>query len=133
MIRSEMALLLAKVQLGDNRHVDGLVLDYWLDTIGDLELDVALEALKKFRRERPGTYLEPGHLLELSGVLDVPDRWDVPDVTDQVIEESRLRALEAAGVTEAEFEARKHDRAWVLSTFPVEQRQLTYGEDGESE
>jgi len=70
MIRADMAVVLAKVQIGDNRHVDGLVLDYWMDTIGDLDFETAMHALKRFRRERPGVYLEPGHLLELAGVVD---------------------------------------------------------------
>lgn len=121
MMRAEMAVLLAKVQLGDNRHVDGLVLDYWVDTIGDLDLQVALDALRRFRRERPGVYLEPGHLLELAGV-EAADPWaSVPDVTGLVVEESKRRVLAAAGVTEAEYEARKHDVAWVRATFaPLE-------------
>lgn len=128
-----MAILLAKVQLGDNRHVDGLTLDYWLDTIGDLELQPALDALRRFRRERPGVYLEPGHLLELARV-DVAES-PLPDITGQIIEESRRRALAAAGVTEAEFEARKHDRAWVLATFPTTDAPALppYSEDGEPE
>jgi hypothetical protein len=74
--------------------------------------------------------LMPVHIAERCRPVE---RWDVPDVTDQVIEESRLRALEAAGVSEEEFQARKHDRAWLAATFPEERRELTYGEDGEPE
>ena len=33
MTREQMARVLAFVQLGDNRHVDGLVLDYWLQVV----------------------------------------------------------------------------------------------------
>ena len=69
MTREQMARVLAFVQLGDNRHVDGLVLDYWLQIVGDLDFDTAMGAVVRFRRERPGTYLEPGHLLELAGVV----------------------------------------------------------------
>lgn len=110
-----MVTLLAKVQLGDNRQVDRLTVEYWLDTIGDLDLPAALEALKRFRRERPGTYLEPGHLLELVGVEPV-DSWR--DVGAELEAQQRAEALERAGVTEAEFAAREHDRDWVLRTFP---------------
>jgi hypothetical protein len=118
-----MATLLAKVQLGDNRHVDLLVIEYWHDTIGDLPLEAALAALKRFRRERPGVYLEPGHLLELAGVVDErPD--SLPDVTGHVIAESRRRALEAAGVTEEEYSAHEHDIAWLRAKFPVGRDEL---------
>ena len=119
MIAKEMATLLAKVQLGDNRNVDRLTVEYWMDTIGDLDFETAIDALRVFRRTRPGTYLEPGHLLELAGVTDEPVS-SFRDITDEVIAASRARALEAAGVTEAEYEAHKDDRAWVLSKFPTE-------------
>lgn len=69
MNREAMARVLAFVQLGDNRHVDALVLDYWMQIVGDLDFETAMNAVIRFRRERPGTYLEPGHLLELAGVV----------------------------------------------------------------
>lgn len=120
MMRSEMAVLLAKVQLGDNRHVDGLVLDYWMDTIGDLDIEAALDALRRFRRERPGTYLEPGHLLELAGVVDEQPS-PIPDVTAEVLAESRRLQLEAAGVTEDDVKAHADDPAWLAAHFPARQ------------
>lgn len=114
---TEMGELLVRVQLGDNREVDIPTIAYWHDLIGDMSIQDAFVALRRFRRERPGTYLEPGHLLELAGVADaVPSA--ISDVTAEVIEESRLRALAAAGVTEEEFAANKHDRGWVLAHFP---------------
>lgn len=120
MMRSEMAVLLAKVQLGDNRHVDGLVLEYWMDTIGDLDVETALQALRRFRRERPGTYLEPGHLLELAGVVDEQPST-IPDLTDEVLAESRRLQLEAAGVTEEDVAAHAGDQAWLAAHFPARQ------------
>lgn len=116
MMQPQMVALLAKVQLGDNRHVDKLVVEYWMDTIGDLDFDAAVDALRRFRRERPDTYLQPGHLLALAGVNDVqPDSWR--DVTDEVVAASKLRMLEAAGVTEAEYTAHDHDVAWLREKF----------------
>ena len=100
MIRADMAVVLAKVQIGDNRHVDGLVLDYWMDTIGDLDFETAMHALKRFRRERPGVYLEPGHLLELAGVVDERPSF----IPDRTVEVTRALALERAGLSEAEAE-----------------------------
>lgn len=117
MNKQEMAMLLTKVQLGDNRHVDALVLELWLDTIGDLGFNDAIDALRRFRRERPGTYLEPGHLLEFAGVttaVESPYR----DITSELLEESKMRALAEAGVTVEEFEAHEHDVAWLREKFP---------------
>lgn len=112
-----MAVLLAKVRLGDNRQVDEVTVVYWHELIGDLDLEPALAALRKFRRERPGVYLEPGHLLELAGV-DESDPWShLPDSTAEVIAESKAKQLAAAGVTEAEYEQHKGDRAWLAAKF----------------
>lgn len=101
----------------------------WAEVLVDVAMADALEAMRAHYRESSDA-LMPSDVVERCAPVE---RWDVPDVTDQVVEESRLRALEAAGVTEAEFEARKGDRAWVLATFPVERRELTYSEDGEPE
>lgn len=116
MNRRETATLLAKVQLGDNRVVDALVIEYWHDTIGDLEFDDAMAALRSFRRERPGTYLEPGHLLELAGVVD-DEAGRVPDITEAYVLETKARALAAAGVSEEEWRAHATDRAWLEARF----------------
>jgi hypothetical protein len=78
---TEMGVLLAKVQLGDNRDVDELVLAYWHELIGDMTFEEANLALRRFRRERPGVYLEPGHLLELAGIVDEPL---VPDIQSEL-------------------------------------------------
>lgn len=126
MNQPEMVTLLAKVQLGDNRNVDRLTVDYWMDTIGDLPFDVALTALRRFRRERPGIYLEPGHLLELAGIAPEPVT-SLTDVTDEVLADDRARMLAAAGVTDAEYAAHEHDVEWVRAKFGplLEQRTLS--------
>lgn len=111
----ETAQLLVKVQLGDNRTVDEATIVYWAETIGDLSYEQADGALRRFRRERPGTYLEPGHLLELAGVDDEAAR--VPDITAEYVEETKARALAAAGVTEEEWRAHATDRAWLAARF----------------
>lgn len=54
--------VLAEVQLIDNRRVDETTLLYWHGLIGDLGYAEASEAVVMHRRERPGVYLEPGHV-----------------------------------------------------------------------
>lgn len=117
MNRREMATLLAKVHLGDNRHVDDLVLELWLDTIGDLGFNEAVIALRRFRRERPGVYLEPGHLLELAGVAD-PVESPYRDITPELLAESKFRALSEAGITLEEYHEHEHDVVWLRQKFP---------------
>jgi hypothetical protein len=66
MNRNEVAQVLTKVQLGDNRQVDRLVLEYWVEAIGDpvvCDVEDALEAVVQHRRILPGVWLEPGHVL----------------------------------------------------------------------
>lgn len=59
----ELKVVVAKIQLGDNRQVDRLVLEYWWELIGDTNYDDALAAVNMHRREKPGLWLEPGHVL----------------------------------------------------------------------
>jgi len=120
----EMAQVLAKVQLIDNREVSRLVLIEWQDEIGDLlTMKQAMDAVRRFRRERPGVYLEPGHLLELAEVVA---ESNIPDITDQIIEASKQRMLAAAGVTESEYLEHTHDLPWLRAHFPTafEQQEL---------
>jgi hypothetical protein len=59
----QVAAVLAKIQLGDNRETDaaGLVLAEWVDSIGDLDFDDAVEAVRMHRRETT-VYLQPAHV-----------------------------------------------------------------------
>ena len=123
MIRADMAVLLAKVQLGDNRHVDGLVVDYWMDTIGDLDFETAVMALRRFRRERPGVYLEPGHLLELAGV---PQESEWVDRTDEALEAVMRRDLSELGFTPEQYRSDPAVRARV--DVALDARQIEGGD-----
>lgn len=60
----EMKRLLAKISLGDNRQVDQLVIDDWLETIGHLTYQDAYTAVVVHRREST-EYLMPGHITRL--------------------------------------------------------------------
>ena len=65
MNNTEVAMVLAKIQLGDNRDVDaaGLVLAEWIDSIGDLDFADAVEAVR-MHRKLSTAYLLPAHLRE---------------------------------------------------------------------
>lgn len=62
MNREQCAQVLAKIQLGDNRQVDQLVLDEWFHTIGHLSFQDSIEAVREHRLTRPGVWIEPGHV-----------------------------------------------------------------------
>lgn len=64
MIAFEMKRLLAKISLGDNRQVDQLVIDDWMETIGFLDYQDAYQAVVAHRREST-EYLMPGHVTRL--------------------------------------------------------------------
>ena len=63
MNNSQVAAVLAKIQLGDNREIDaqGIVLREWHESIGDLKFEDAIEAVRLHRRESTA-YLTPNHI-----------------------------------------------------------------------
>lgn len=65
MNRNDMIDLLTAVAAGDRRQVGEADITAWTAVIGDLGRDEALAAVVVHRRERPGVWLEPGHLLAI--------------------------------------------------------------------
>jgi hypothetical protein len=65
MIAAQVAAVLAKIQLGDNRETDaaGVVLAEWVDTIGDLDYQDAIEAVRMHRKSST-VYLQAAHIRE---------------------------------------------------------------------
>lgn len=61
MNESELKQVVAKIQLGDSRQVDALVLREWNDNIGMLKFADAIEAVSMHRRESV-EYLQPAHI-----------------------------------------------------------------------
>ncbi|WP_344013894.1 hypothetical protein [Microbacterium natoriense] len=59
-----MKRLLAKISLGDNRQVDQLVIDDWLETIGHLTYMDAYQAVVE-HRQNSTDYLMPGHITRI--------------------------------------------------------------------
>lgn len=85
----ELARVLAKIQLGDNRQVDALVIREWFDTIGDLSFEDSVAAVTLHRRESTA-YLLPAHIIanvkriradrpEVKQVTTYPDGHPRPD------------------------------------------------------
>lgn len=58
----ELKQVLTKIQLGDSRQVDRLILAEWNDTIGDLDYHDAIAAVTMHRRESTA-YLLPAHII----------------------------------------------------------------------
>lgn len=62
MTLDECKQVVAKVQLGDNRQVDRLVIMEWYDTIGHLNAGDAIAAVKLHRQESTD-YLQMAHVI----------------------------------------------------------------------
>lgn len=96
----QVATVLARVQVGDNREVDALVLADWEDTIGDLPFDAAIEAVRMHRKDSTA-YLTAAHVR--ANVRLIQSRWD----RDARIQEQFARAALPAAVNtldRAEFD-----------------------------
>lgn len=108
----EVAKVLAKVQLVDNREVTRLVILEWQDLIGDLDYSEAIEAVREHRRTST-EYLQPAHLVAIAGKRTS----SVDSIDDELQAGWKAAALEAAGVTAAEFAAHEHDVEWLRARF----------------
>jgi hypothetical protein len=58
---AQVAAVVAKIRLGDNRETSREVILEWVDSIGDLDFDDAVEAVRMHRRETTD-YLTPAHV-----------------------------------------------------------------------
>jgi len=99
MNNSQVAAVLAKIQLGDNREIDaqGIVLREWHESIGDLNFEDAIEAVRLHRRES-SVYLTANHVrVGAQRARDARERE----------ERKRRPAIEASKITldRAKFEA----------------------------
>jgi hypothetical protein len=109
---TEMAVLLAKIQVGDNRIVDEVTIAYFQEVLDDrLTFEQANEALLRFRRERPGVYLEAGHLLEMAGETPEASPWE--DLTEKLLHARMVRELAELGTTPEEYRSDPATRARV--------------------
>lgn len=68
MTTEELAKLLVRISVLDNRTVDKLTLEFWEPLIGDIDYDRALEAINQHFRESTD-YLRPAHIIERSAAI----------------------------------------------------------------
>jgi hypothetical protein len=83
MLKSEVAQLLAKAALIDNRKIDAATVEAWHEVIGHVDYDVALLALTIHRRTS-SEYLMPAHII--ANLRKARDQ--------QSVEANRKRALD---------------------------------------
>ncbi len=116
-------------------EADDVAVGAWLDLFNREGLDAdtlrdavmnAVAAGASDEREVGARILQEARALR--GVVDDPHAH-LHDYSLDVIADDKRRQLEAAGVTEAEYEARKHDPAWIAATFP--QKAIAAGPDRE--
>lgn len=61
MTPEQLKLVMIKIQVGDNRKLDELVLNEWWSYIGDLDFETAMHAVTNHRRES-SEYLQAHHI-----------------------------------------------------------------------
>jgi len=103
----------------------------WAETLADVELEAALEAMRAHYRAATVPVM-PAHVLERLGVVEVASS-PYRDITAEVVAASRARELLAAGVTEAEYQAHATDREWLLEKFGQRDAIEVADENGEPE
>ena len=64
MNRDDVIDVLTAVSAADRRTVGQADVDVWQAVIGDLPKDLAFQAVRDHLREKPGVWLEPGHIYE---------------------------------------------------------------------
>jgi hypothetical protein len=88
----------------------------WHLLLADVDVNAARHAVTAhYATSREA--IMPADILERVGVVEDP--WaHLPDDSIAVYEASKKAALDAAGVSAEQWEANKHDAAWVHATFP---------------
>lgn len=85
MTRDDVIDILTAVSAGDRRTVGQSDVEVWQAIIGELPKDFALQAVRDHMRDRPGVWLEPGHVYQRARALrrDELDRASPPEITSQ--------------------------------------------------
>ncbi|PND55526.1 hypothetical protein CRM90_22510 [Mycobacterium sp. ENV421] len=69
MNRDEVIDVLSAVAAGDRRTVGAADVDVWQAVIGDLPVDLALQAVRNHLRNRPDVWLQPGHVYQAARAI----------------------------------------------------------------
>lgn len=64
MNRNEIIDLLTVIAAGDRRTVGNADVEFWSGIVADVPKELALEAVRRHFRERPGVWIEPGHIVQ---------------------------------------------------------------------
>lgn len=129
----ECKQVLTKIQLGDNRQVDRLVILEWFDNIGQLDYQDAIAAVRAHRQTAPDTYLMPGHIIGQvkrmrAGQADTtPEKWRLIEagVSRPAPKPNNLKEMSAAWNDPVRFaaETQKYNEQLRAAGFePVEVR-----------
>jgi hypothetical protein len=116
----EVNILLTKAALRDPRmkRVDAVeqadMAEEWATDLADVTLVDAIGAMRAHYR----TSRDPIMLADILSRVGWVEPSPYENITARVAAEQKRRALEAAGVTEAEFDAHQHDAAWIRAHFP---------------
>lgn len=96
----ELKQVLAKIQLGDSRQVDRLILAEWNDTIGHLDFADSITAVTMHRRESD-KYLMPSHIVANVRRIqhDRAEANGLPEVQQGHPKPNNMAALEAAAAS----------------------------------
>jgi hypothetical protein len=82
MNRDDTQELLSTVQSFDNRRVDATVISLWHELLERYTKDECIDAVVQHKAERPGDWLEPGHIIQIVRAAR-NDRFERSDPDDR--------------------------------------------------
>lgn len=97
MNRNDVIDVLTAVAAADRRTVGDSDVDVWQAIIGELSKDFALQAVRDHLRDRPGVWIEPGHVYQRARALRRDELEREPDSA----REARQEALAAKASEDA--------------------------------
>ncbi|WP_160111002.1 hypothetical protein [Mycolicibacterium houstonense] len=104
MNRNEVIDVLSVVAAATRRTVGEVDVEIWQGIVGSLSKDVALEAVRDHLRDRPGVWLEPGHVYQRSREIQ-RERNTRPSDEYQALCDSKAAPDEDPAVTARRREA----------------------------
>jgi hypothetical protein len=106
MMPQQLATLLARIQVGDNRKVDEVVILEWDAVVGDLDFDDAIAAVRTHRTEST-EYLTPAHVV--AGVRKIRA---LRTRAERIQRSAQQRAIPKAPLARINRDAHEAETAW---------------------